>query len=99
MDGILLSHFVLPYIPKTLNLFQTIGYLPFGDYEKPFHGADVRLLMERFEKDSFINRTEAESLAEMLSVQPERVLRWFYRHRRKGSLQTVEREAKVITLI
>ena len=55
--------------------------------------------MERFGKDSFINRTEAESLAETLNVQPERVFGWFRRQRRKGSLQTVERVIKVITLI
>ena len=55
--------------------------------------------MERFGKDSFINRTEAESLAEMFNVQPEQVLGWFRRQRKKGSLQTVERLTKVITFI
>ena len=55
--------------------------------------------MERFGKNSFINRTEADSLAEMLNVQPERIFGWFRRQRHKGRLQTVERVIKVITLI
>ena len=56
-------------------------------------------MTERFGKDPHINRTGAESLAEMLNVQPEQVLSWFRYRRRKGSLQTVQTETKVITLI
>ena len=85
---------------KTFNLIQTIGYQPDRgtNYAEPFHGANLKILMERFGKDSFINRTEAESLAKLFNVQPERVLGWFRRQRKKGSFQTVEKLTKVITL-
>ena len=58
--------------------------------------------MERFERDSYINQTEAKFLAEMFNVQPEKVLTWFTRQRSKGTctynLQPVERKTKVIIL-
>ena len=66
---------------------------------KPFQGDNLRILKEKFGKDSFISRTEAEFLAGKFNVQPERVLLWFCRQRQKGNLQTVERVTKVITLI
>ena len=52
---------------------------------KPFHGAILKMLMERFGKDSYINRAEAEFLAKMLNVQPERIMTWFSYQRIKGT--------------
>ena len=46
-----------------------------------FYHAKLRILQERFGKDSHISRTEAEHLAATLNVQPGKVLRWFRRKR------------------
>ena len=48
-----------------------------------FDRANLRILQERFGKDSYITRTEAEHLAKTLNVQPGKVLRWFTRKRYK----------------
>ena len=51
---------------------------------KQFYRAKVRILQERFGKDSYISRTEAKQLAETLNLQPEQVLGWFGRQRGTG---------------
>ena len=53
---------------------------------KQFYRAKLRVLQERFGKDSCISRTEAEQLAKTLNLQPEQVLGWFRRQRKAGKV-------------
>ena len=48
-------------------------HLPVGTSipKKYFRGDNLKVLIERFGKDPYINRTEVEFVAEMLNVQPE----------------------------
>ena len=46
-----------------------------------FYHANLRILQERFGKDSHISQTQAEHLAEKLNVQPRKILCWFRRQR------------------
>ena len=71
-------------IPKPLFIL-TIGIQTVGAKCRihRFCGANLRILKERFRKHFYINRTEAEPLAKMLKVQPERVLGWFMCERRQ----------------
>ena len=93
-------HINLFYISKPLFI-QTIGFHTVGASRcrKFYSDADLRILWERFAKNSWINRTEAAYLGQMLNIHAEQVFRWFHRQRRKGRLQTVQRETKVFTLI
>ena len=53
---------------------------------KQFYRAKLRILQERFGKDSYISRTEAEQLAKTLNLQPEQVLGWFRCQRKTGKV-------------
>ena len=53
---------------------------------KRFRGVSLRLLKDRFEKDRYITQTEAEFLAQMLNVYPEKIINWFQHQRMKGTI-------------
>ena len=93
-------HIKLPHISKPLFI-QIIGFQAAlaNRCKKIYSDADLRILLDRFAKDSWINRTEAAYLGQMLNIHAEQVFRWFHCQRRKGRLQTVQRETKVLTLI
>ena len=76
---------MLLYNSKTLFI-QSLGFLPVGANipERDSYGHSLRILSERYEKDSEINRTEAEYPAKGLIVHSEDVLSWFQRQRIKG---------------
>ena len=61
---------------------------------KQFNDAHLRILWKRFQKHSFISQSEAEELAEMMNVSPERIRHWFKRQRNIGALQQLERVSK-----
>ena len=48
-----------------------------------FDHANLKILQERFRKDSYISRTEVDHLAKTLNVQRGKVLSWFSRERYK----------------
>ena len=78
---------MLLYISKPLFV-QTIGFWAVRamHHMEHFCCATSRILKERFGKDCHISRTEAEHLAEMVNLQPEQVLGWFKRQRRRGTV-------------
>ena len=82
---------MLLYNSKTLFV-QSLGFLPVGANipERDSYVRSLRILSESYQKDSEINRTEAEYPAKRLIVRSEDVLSWFQRQHIKGRLQTVE---------
>ena len=70
--------------------FQTIGFRSVGTKvpRTHFRRDALRVLQETFEKNSFINQSEAQFLAETLNVHPVKIKNWFHHQRTKGSLQT-----------
>ena len=52
------------------------------------------MLWKRFEKSRFISRKEAEDLARVLNVFPEKIVDWFRDKRHIGGLRALERNAE-----
>ena len=77
---------MLLYIPKPL-FFEVISdqTVELKYHTQVFYGDNLRILRGKFGKDNYISRTEAEMLAKMLNVQPEQVVSWFHRQRKKGT--------------
>ena len=52
-----------------------------------FSAAQLRILMRRFEINSYISNRDAKKLADVLQVSPGKVLCWFRYYRSKGEFQ------------
>ena len=63
---------------------QKVHYQHFSDSE-------LIILWKRFEKNRFIGRREAEDLARVFNVYPDKILHWFAHQRFVGGLRAMEK--------
>ena len=61
---------------------------------KHFTDAQLRILWNHFQKNPYITYTEAEELAKMMDVYPQKILSWFQHRRTTGGLQQLEMATK-----
>ena len=54
----------------------------------------MKILWKRFEQDPYIDHYEAENLAKILKVYPEKIKNWFKHQRKRGGIQGILRRTE-----
>ena len=74
--------------------FQTTAFHPVKkvcSYKK-FNDAELKILWDQFDKDSYISQSEAWHLAKFMNVEPDKIFNWFQRQRSRYTLRGIQRD-------
>ena len=66
---------------------------------KKFSESELMILWKRFEKNIYICREEANDLAQVFNVKPDKIFRWFKHQRSAGGLQAMARAVEGMCIL